>query len=58
MKHVTCLHDDALVIIIEINGYDVKRVLINSGSSTDVLFLDALNNIGKSEKDLKKVNSP
>lgn len=27
MEHVTCLHDDALVITIEIDRYNVKKVL-------------------------------
>lgn len=53
MEHVTCPHDDALVITTEIDGYYVKRALIDSMNLTDVLFLDTLNNMGKSEKDLK-----
>lgn len=58
MEHVTCSHEDALGITAEIDGYDVKRVLINLGSSTHVLFLDAVKNMGRSKKDLKKVNFP
>lgn len=58
IEQVTCPHEDALVITTEIDGYDVKRILIDSGSSTDVLFLNALKNMGKSKKDLKKVNCP
>lgn len=54
--HVTCPHEDALVVTTEIDGYDVKRIIIDSGSSRGVLFLDALKNIGKSEKELQKVN--
>lgn len=50
MEHVTCPHKDALVITAKIDGYDVKIVLIDSGSSTDLLFLDALKNMGKTEK--------
>lgn len=47
-----------MVIAVEIGGYDVKRVLIDSGNSTNVLFLDALKKMIRNEKDLKKVNSP
>lgn len=36
----------------------MKGVLIDSGSSTDVLFLNALKNMRKSENDLNKVNFP
>lgn len=33
-------HHDAMVIILNIDDYDVHRVLINSGSSVDILFYD------------------
>lgn len=56
MEHVTCPHDDALVMTTKIDGYDVKTVMIDSCSFTDVLFLDTRNNMGKSEKELKKLN--
>lgn len=52
MGHVTCPHEDALVITTEINDYYVKRVLIDPGSLTDVFFLSTLKNMGKSENDL------
>lgn len=58
MKHVTCPQEDTFVIAAEIDDYDVKRVLIDSGSSTDVFFLDALKKMGRSKKDMKKVNFP
>lgn len=32
IDHVTYPHEDALMIIVEIDGYDVKRVLIDSDS--------------------------
>lgn len=37
MDHVTCPHEDALVVTAKIDGYDVKRVFIDSKSSTNVL---------------------
>lgn len=58
MRHVTCPHKYALVVTTKIDEYYVKRVFIDSGSSTDVPFLDALKNTGKSERDLQKVNYP
>lgn len=51
MEHVTFSHDDALVITAVIDGYDMGKVFIDSNNSTDVLFLDALKNMGKSEKE-------
>lgn len=37
MEHATCLYEDALVFTAQIDGYDVKWVLINSGNSIDIL---------------------
>lgn len=54
--HVTCPHEDTLVITTKIDGYHVKKVLIDSGISTNVLFLDTLKKMIKTENYLKKVN--
>lgn len=56
LSHVTHPHEDELVMTVEINGYHVKRVIIDSGTSMDVLFLDTFKNMGKNEKDLQRVN--
>lgn len=58
MVHVTRSHEDALAITAEIDDYDIKRVLIDSGGSTDKIYLDTLKKMGRSEKDLQKVNYP
>lgn len=34
-------HNDTLVIRLDIGGYELSRVMIDTGSSTDVLFYDA-----------------
>ena len=39
-------HDDALVIMARIINNQVKRIMINTGSSTDVLYLDAFQKLG------------
>ena len=33
-------HDDALVITLQIEGYDVKRVMVNQGSATEIMYPD------------------
>ena len=34
-------HEDALVLTLRISGFDVRRVLIDPGSSTDLLQMSA-----------------
>lgn len=58
MEHVTSHHDEDLVIIVEINNFDMKRILVDSGSSTYVLFLDALFSMRKIKKNFNKVDLP
>lgn len=36
----------------------MKRILIDGGSSTDILFLDAFEKMGRSKRDLKRVDFP
>ena len=31
-------HDDALVIILRIGGYDVKRVMVDQGSAAEIMY--------------------
>lgn len=58
MYHVTNPHDDALVITFKMNDFDVKRILVDSGSLTDVLFLDALLVMEKTKQDLRDGGLP
>ena len=34
------LHDDALVVPLRIDGYDVKRVMINQGNAIEIIYPD------------------
>ena len=34
-------HDNPLVIMLMIEGFNTRRVLINNGSSTDIIYLSA-----------------
>lgn len=56
MEHITNPHDDAFVNTTEFNGFNVKRILVNSGISTYVFFLSTLLDMRKMKKDLKKVD--
>ena len=34
-------YDDPLVIMLGIKGFNTKRILMNNGSSTDIIYLSA-----------------
>lgn len=57
MEHVTSLHDDTMVVIKEIDDYDVKKILVDSGFRQNILFLNAFLALRKFKGDLKKLDS-
>ena len=40
LKRVQHPHADPLVIQLRMNGYDVKRILVNIGNSVEVMYYD------------------
>ena len=50
-------HDDALVIILRIGGYDVKRVM-DQGSAADIMYPDLFKGLNLRAEDLTPYNSP
>ncbi|XP_042481871.1 uncharacterized protein LOC122062349 [Macadamia integrifolia] len=51
-------HDDAMVINLRIEAFKVERVLVDNGSSTDIMFWEAFQRIEIEEKYLKPVTTP
>ena len=51
-------HDDALVVTLQIGGYDVRRVLVDQGSGVKIMYLDLYNGLNLMLKDLVSYNSP
>ncbi|XP_030970607.1 uncharacterized protein LOC115990989 [Quercus lobata] len=51
-------HDDALVVVARINGFIVKRVLINQGSGAEVMYPNLFKVHGLKNEDLSKYNMP
>ncbi|KAG2304383.1 hypothetical protein Bca52824_033034 [Brassica carinata] len=39
-------HDDALVIRLDVGGCKLSRIMIDTGSSADILFYDAFKRVG------------
>ena len=50
-------HDDILVITLRIVGYDVKRVMVDQGSGTKIMYLDLYKGLNL-RPDLTAYNSP
>ena len=44
--------DDALVVILRIRGYDVKRVLVDQGSGVEIMYPDLFKGLNLRPEDL------
>ena len=51
-------HDDALVITLRIEGYDVKRVMVDQGSATEIMYPDLYKGLSLRSEDLTPYSSP
>ena len=51
-------HDDALVITLQIGGYDVKRVTIDQGSAAEIMYPDLYKGLNLKAEDLTPYSSP
>ena len=51
-------HDDALVITLRIGGYDVKRVMVDQGSTAKIMYPDLYKGLSLRTEDLTPYSSP
>ena len=51
-------HDNDLVVMLRIDGYDVKRVMVNQGSGAEIMYLDLYKGLNLRPEDLTVYNSP
>ena len=51
-------YDDALVIILRIGGYDVKRVMVDQGSAVEIMYPDLYKGLNLKAEDLMPYSSP
>ena len=58
VRHLHHPHDDALVVNIRIEDYNMHRVLIDDGSSVDILYYPAFQQMGISRERLVPTNAP
>ena len=57
-KGVKQPHDDPLVIMILIEGFNTRRVLVDNGSSADIIYLSAIQQLKLDQRRLRPFNSP
>ncbi|RWW40633.1 hypothetical protein BHE74_00053938 [Ensete ventricosum] len=50
-------HDDALVVTAHITNACIRRIMIDIGSSTDILYLDTFHKLGMTNRDLIPMTS-
>ena len=51
-------HDNALMVTLRIEGYDVKRAMVEQGSEAEIMYLNLYNELGLKPKDLTAYDSP
>ena len=57
-RHLHHPHDDALVVSIQVEDYNMHRVLVNNGSSVDILYYPAFQQMGIDRERLILTNAP
>ena len=58
LERVQHPHADPLVIRLRINNYDVKRILVDTGSSIEVMYYDLFKQLKLSKLDRKLAQAP
>ena len=58
MEGITQPYDDALVVTARINGFIVKRVLVDQESGAELMYPDLFKGLGLKMEDLSKYNTP
>jgi hypothetical protein len=56
--HIIHPHDDALVITARVGGFDVKRILVDTGSAVDIIFGEAYRQMKLPASAMLPVRSP
>ena len=51
-------HDDALVITLQIGGYNVKRVMVDQGSAAKIMYPNLYKGLNLKAEDLTPYSSP
>ena len=57
-RHLHHPHDDALVVSIRVGDYNTHRVLVDNGSSTDILYYPTFQHMRIDREQLVPTNAP
>ncbi|XP_028121002.1 uncharacterized protein LOC114318333 [Camellia sinensis] len=57
LERVQMLHNDALVVTLRVKDFDIKRILIDQGSSVEIMYYDAFKQMKLEDKDLAPATS-
>ena len=58
ISNIQTPHNNVIIISMTIANYDVKIILVDNGSSADILFYDTFQRMKLSTNRLTKVNTP
>ncbi|XP_028120278.1 uncharacterized protein LOC114317728 [Camellia sinensis] len=58
LERIQAPHNDALVVTLRIRDFDVKRILIDHGSSVEIMYYDAFKQLKLQDTDLALITSP
>ena len=51
-------HDDTLVVTLKIEGYNVRKVMVDQGSRVEIMYPDLYNGLGLKPEDMTAYDSP
>ncbi|XP_028058578.1 uncharacterized protein LOC114262422 [Camellia sinensis] len=58
LERIQTPHNDTLVVTLRVKDYDIKRILIDRGSSVKIMYYDAFKQMKLEDKDLAPATSP
>ncbi|XP_028078929.1 uncharacterized protein LOC114280754 [Camellia sinensis] len=57
MARLQCPHNDALVVTLCVKNFDIKRILIDQGSSYEIMYYETFKQLKLEDRDLAPITS-
>ncbi|XP_028081328.1 uncharacterized protein LOC114282781 [Camellia sinensis] len=58
LARLHCPHNDTLVVTLRVKNFDIKRILIDQGSSCEIMYYETFKQLKLEDKDLAPATSP